>query len=442
MEIREEVLKRIVPTSAEQKRIDKAVSELIRLTRSIAKERKLPFEPVLVGSVAKGTHLTSPDIDLFLRFPTRIPVEQIGIIDKEIGREILENPEERYAEHAYISGSWHGFKTDLVPCYDVPSGHGRISAVDRTPFHTDYIKKHLSDEQKMDVRLLKQFAKGIGAYGAEAKIQGFSGYLCEILILKFGNFESIISSASKWRLTTEFWLEEKTTKKFDEPFVFVDPVDPGRNVASPVSTEKISLFIMACKSYNKNPSSDFFFPKEQEMLDDDKLTSAIEKSPGTILVELPHIDVVDDVLWPQLRKTGVSIFDILKREEFSPIKLTLDSDQKRNLVIVSGEIQELPKYYIHDGPPASSKESEKFKDKWSTKGASPPIVKRGRWQVEVEREARTPKEVLQKHFKSIRLGKGFRKMESPIIVSGEGLLKVKYRRAMTIHFDEKRPWER
>jgi len=65
MEIREEVLKRIVPTSAEQKRIDKAVSELIRLTRSIAKERKLPFEPVLVGSVAKGTHLTSPDIDLF-----------------------------------------------------------------------------------------------------------------------------------------------------------------------------------------------------------------------------------------------------------------------------------------------------------------------------------------------------------------------------------------
>lgn len=442
MSVEERVLDRIVPSAGEQRRIEKAVAELTASVEKIAVERELPFEAVLVGSIAKGTHLTNPDIDLFLRFPASVPKEEIGRLDKQIGREILDDPEERYAEHAYISGLWQGFKTDLVPCYDVESGRGRISAVDRTPFHTEYVKKNLGEGRRNDVRLLKRFAKGIGVYGAEAKTQGFSGYLCELLIIKFESFERLISNARKWKAPVEFWIEEKGAKAFDEKFVFIDPVDPARNVASPVSEESLDLFSEACRAYRKDPGERFFFPKEQEPFDDRTAKAEAEKHPSTILVELPPLDVVDDVLWPQLRKTGVSVFDILEREGFSPEKLTLSAEDEMSLVLVSCGVAELPPTMIHYGPPAESPESPKFLAKWEGKGISEPIVRKGRWQVERTRKERKPADALAKQFREVRLGKGYRQIQNPVIASGKQLLLKKYRRTLTKHLDERRPWER
>jgi tRNA nucleotidyltransferase (CCA-adding enzyme) len=45
-----------------------------------------------------------------------------------------------------------------------------------------------------EVRLLKKFMKGTGVYGAEIKIGGFSGYLCELLILKYRSFAQTIEA--------------------------------------------------------------------------------------------------------------------------------------------------------------------------------------------------------------------------------------------------------
>ena len=32
--------------------------------------------------------------------------------------------------------------------------------------------------------------QGIGVYGAEIKVGGFSGYLCELLVMKYGGFHA------------------------------------------------------------------------------------------------------------------------------------------------------------------------------------------------------------------------------------------------------------
>jgi len=442
MKIEENVLGKIVPSAEEERRIGDAVAELMDRVKGIIDERKLQIRPVLVGSIAKGTHLTDPDIDLFLEFPTTVPKGEIGRIDKDMGREILDKPEERYAEHAYISGYWRGFKTDLVPCFKVSSGRGRISAVDRTPFHTEYIIGHLEETQKDQVRLLKQFAKGIGVYGAEAKIQGFSGYLCELLVLKFGSFDGLVSHAKKWRAPVELWIERAASKRFDEEFVFVDPVDPARNVASPVSPANLRLFSDACRAYDKEPNEKFFFPKAAVPLEDSGLREKLEKHPGTVLIELPALGVVDDVLWPQLRKTGVSVQDVLEREGFSPRKLSLAADGEMNLIIVDCETAELRPSYLHIGPPADSPEAANFLAKWKGKGISEPMIKKGRWQVEVARKERAPAGVLEKQFGEVRLGKGFRKGGRPTIVSGSGLMKESYRKALTTHLDDRMPWER
>ena len=50
-------------------------------------------------------------------------------------------------------------------------------------------------------------------------------------------------------------------RDFGEPLVFIDPVDPSRNVASPVSLDKLALFVFAAREYLRDPRPLFFFPR-------------------------------------------------------------------------------------------------------------------------------------------------------------------------------------
>ena len=140
------------------------------------------------GSVAKDTWLSeNPDIDIFMRLPTSIPRKSLGDVGLKIAKKAAEGYEqvERFAEHPYLEIFVEGYRVDIVPCYDAKPGEWQ-SATDRTPYHTDYIKKTLKCKGSRDeVRLLKKFMQGIGVYGAEIKVGGFSGYLCELLILKY-----------------------------------------------------------------------------------------------------------------------------------------------------------------------------------------------------------------------------------------------------------------
>ena len=179
------VLKKITPTTKEKKEINSIVNSLKKQVEKEIKKTTIPITIELVGSIAKDTFLrTSVDIDLFLLFPPHISREVLQQQGLSIGRAILENQEECFAEHPYIRGIYKGYKTEIVPCYKIEDTSQKLSAVDRTPFHTQYIKKHLKESQKKDVRLFKQFLKGIGCYGAEAEIEGFSGYLCEIMLVQ------------------------------------------------------------------------------------------------------------------------------------------------------------------------------------------------------------------------------------------------------------------
>ncbi len=123
---------------------------------------------------------------------------------------------------------------DLVPCYHVDSATRIQSAVDRTPFHTRYITDRINGLID-DVLLLKQFTKAGGIYGSDQMTEGFSGYLCELLILYYGGFTPLIRAAATWRPGLVIDIENHVAKKFDEPLVVIDPVDPKRNVAAAVS---------------------------------------------------------------------------------------------------------------------------------------------------------------------------------------------------------------
>ena len=189
----------------------------------------------MVGSAARGTWISGThDLDIFITFPEDTSREELEEFGLSIAREIAKDAdrsEERYAEHPYINMRYMDFDVDLVPCFRVSSPDSIKSAVDRTPFHNEFIKQNISGLEN-DVLLLKQFMRGGGVYGSELRTQGFSGYLTELLVIHYGSFENVLGSACDWKPNLVIDIKEHGLLKHTDPLIVVDPTDPKRNVAA------------------------------------------------------------------------------------------------------------------------------------------------------------------------------------------------------------------
>jgi len=75
-ELLEEALATLVPSDAEQAAVTALCDSLLARARKAAPDG---VEPLLVGSVAKGTWLPGADIDLFLRFPEGTDLKAEGL---------------------------------------------------------------------------------------------------------------------------------------------------------------------------------------------------------------------------------------------------------------------------------------------------------------------------------------------------------------------------
>jgi len=182
-----------------------------------------------------------------MMFPESLPRAELERIGLKAGEDILHG-ERMFSEHPYTRGVFEGIEVDMVPCYHLDSTEKLQSAVDRTPFHTSYIKGKLDAEGCNQVRLLKKFMKGIGTYGAEQDSRGFSGYLCELLVVHYGSFRKVLEGALTWRKGMTISIDGCRGPKMSSPLVVYDPVDSRRNVSSAVHVDTMSTFIHAAKS--------------------------------------------------------------------------------------------------------------------------------------------------------------------------------------------------
>ncbi|HEY4705591.1 MAG TPA: nucleotidyltransferase domain-containing protein, partial [Thermoplasmata archaeon] len=73
----ERVLRKIVPDEEEETRLHAVVHVLSDALSERIAAAGLDAKPILVGSVAKGTHLTSTEIDMFVAFPPDVPRETL-----------------------------------------------------------------------------------------------------------------------------------------------------------------------------------------------------------------------------------------------------------------------------------------------------------------------------------------------------------------------------
>jgi len=387
-EVLERVLPHIIPSEEEVKIAKEAEKEIRKRLEDFNVEYKF------VGSYARNTWLKGNlEIDVFLLFPEDLPREELEKRGLEIGKAILDSYEIRYAEHPYVHGKVKGVNVDVVPCYKVKDPSKIKSAVDRTPFHHEWLKDRIKGKEN-DVRLLKRFLKVHGIYGAEYKVRGFSGYLCELLIVFYGSFENLIREATKWSRRTVIDVKRGKIRRGDRFFV-VDPVDEKRNVAANLSLDNLAKFVHLCREFLRNPSEDFFFEREVVLPKDEEIVQEI-KSRGTSLfaIEFERPDIVEDNLYPQLERAVRKITEFLERENFMPLRSGFFVSSKCYLVFEC-QVKELSRIERRMGPPF---EEERHVRRFLRDKEYKPFLEGGRWWAYEVRKFTKPEEAVRDYI--------------------------------------------
>lgn len=400
------IRERTTPDEAERERLARATDRLLACTESATADLSVETDVVRVGSTARGTWLSGDqDIDLFVRFPPDLPREDLESMGLEVGREVIPDGRAEFAEHPYVTGVFEGFDVDLVPCYRVESATDARSAVDRTPFHTEYVESEITPELASDVRVLKQFLTACGIYGSDLRTRGFSGYLTELLVIEFGGFRSLIRAAADWHPPVEFDPDGHGTRSFDHPLVVIDPTDPERNVAAVLSETNLARFQHHARALLAEPHEERFEPDDPAPLDAVLLEAHLasrETTPIAIRFRAP--DIVDDQLYPQLEKSLAGLAEELDHRGFSIVRSATFADENAVLLIESA-IDSLPAIERHVGPPVHVREhASAFYEKYAETDAYGPFIDGGRYVVEREREYITAIECLEGELFSIALG--------------------------------------
>ncbi len=439
MSLEEGVLRKITPKDGTIHRLDEAVEQLRLLTDESISRTGLDLQTMLVGSVAKGTYVGEPDIDLFVLFPESVERKDLEKIGLRIGQEVL-GGETRYAEHPYTHGEIGGFEVDLVPCYAVPDASKIRSAVDRTPFHTRFVLSSLDPAKRGQVLLLKQFMKGVGVYGAEARVQGFSGYLTELLIIKFRDLMGVLQAASGWRPGVVMDVNSFKKNGGNAPLTFWDPVDAKRNVSSALSLDQFCLFVHASREYLRESNERFFFPRKRPLLDLDTIEATFRNrgtSPFVIILDRP--DLVDDNLYPQVQRSILGFKKLLEMNDFRVLELKYDVEKDVRMAFELFST-ELPPSRLHQGPPACTENADDFVSKWRSSGLGQPFMIDGKWMVYVKREHRDPATLVLAKGKEAALGNDLRDLKGLKSFSGQNAYRTANRRVFTLLLDKRETW--
>ncbi len=356
----EKIARQVSPSEVELKKEKKFAARLIsKLESKLPKNARVSF----VGSAARDTGLKGDrDIDLFVAFPRNLKEAQIVKTTFTATKKAIKAKwVMHYAEHPYLQTTIGCFKVEVIPCFKVEPHSGIKSAVDRSPLHMDYLQKKLTQRQRRDVRVLKKLLKTHGIYGAEVEVAGFSGLVCEQLILKYSCLENLLREAAKWIPpiiidVEKIWnienkqVHKELLKKFNGKLILIDVIDRNRNAAAAISPKCLAKFILLAGAFNKKQHVSFFKQKKKKH-SFAKVNKALKKRGTTfILIEFKKPNIIEDILYPQLKKSERSVTRELEKSGFE-ILGSCENFEKAQLLI-EVVVAELPKVKKVIGPPA------------------------------------------------------------------------------------------
>lgn len=342
------VLEEIKPTEEEHRAIVANANKVMARLKGIVSS---DVELHIVGSVARGTNLKGDsDIDIFMLFPSGSNKEEILKKGLGYGKELARTErrgryEIKYAEHPYVKVYLDsiGIRADIVPAFKIKNAGELATAVDRTPLHTEFIEASLNPKQKDDVRLLKYLLKAHHIYGAETKTGGFSGYLCELLILHYGSFTKAMSGFSGLKLPVVIdprrkseYIDIGVNKRFGSDFVVIDPVDAGRNVSAAVSHESLARLVLVSRAFTENPNITLFYGIKFSSARAGTLFRSLLKDSGleSLLIVSRVPDKSPDAIWPQLNRVLGRIVGDVEHEGFRVYESVAWTEGTRGFILV------------------------------------------------------------------------------------------------------------
>jgi tRNA nucleotidyltransferase (CCA-adding enzyme) len=338
-----------IPPKLKQNDLEKISKEIQKGIMNFNDKRILKV--IVGGSFAKGTWLEiDTDIDFFVMIEPTVERNEFEELGKSVGFHALKkySPYLRYSEHPYVEGKVNGIRINIVPCYKVQLNKWK-SAADRSPFHTIFMETKLNELLKSEVRVLKRFLKSIGIYGSQISISGFSGYVTEVLILKYGSFRNVLQTFAE--LTPNYIVslespDQSAIEKFRSPIIIIDPIDSNRNLGAAISAECLAKFVLASRLFLKAPSTKFFMKSSRS---NTKIISDIK--PTLLIIDFKIQIRSPDILWGQLKKKLTSISNQLTNAGFEIIKkFSFTDEQEQAAFIFMIKYTNLPKINLNVGP--------------------------------------------------------------------------------------------
>jgi len=394
-EILERIKKEVTPSKEEVNKLSEIAEKVKKRVEEASKIVGVEAEPLVVGSFAKGTFLKGEgDLDIFVLLPKHLGRGVLNTLGLKIA-EIASHGKgvKAYAEHPYLRFYEDGIKIDLVPALKVEKPDEGLTAVDRTPFHLQFVNSKLDDTLRAEVRLLKKFMKGVGVYGAEARTLGFSGYVCELLTIKHRSFLKVVEEGARWHPPTLVKLTQEEYKGGMSHLVVVDPTDSSRNAAAAVSRESYAKFIAACQSFLERPSLEFFYPKEVEV-------SAFEygekHSRNLVLLIFETSPLVEEVAWSEIRSSAKGLGEHLEKAGFGVLGVWFYAKDTHAYVALELTRIELEPNEKRIGPPVYLREhAKRFLQKNFKKAIRGPWIEGEKWVVETKRKKTSVLEYLE-----------------------------------------------
>ncbi|HLD15201.1 MAG TPA: nucleotidyltransferase domain-containing protein [Candidatus Nanoarchaeia archaeon] len=341
-----------IPTKEEEGEISSAVKSV--LSRIKVKDAM----PILGGSGAKNTWLPGThDIDIYVKFNYKKFKDKSELISEFLYKAIKSKFKltRLHGSRDYFQTKAGKFTVEIVPILDIKKADEAKNITDISQLHVDYVRKYkkLSNE----IRLAKLFCKVCEVYGAESFIQGFSGYVIELLVIHYGSFKNLIKNVVKWKAKTIIGSSKDADNlnysKTISPLILIDPVQKSRNAAAAISEEKYNKFIQTCKSYLKKPSNSFFVPKVFNL-------SEIKKKYNLVLEITPEKGKLD-VVGAALKKRFDFLAYTLEKNDFKILNKGWHWENKAYFYFKLASLT-LPKEKEVIGPPLTIKPGvENFK---------------------------------------------------------------------------------
>ena len=332
-----------IPNNAQRKKVDKIANQIFGLVNKEAKKQKTVVSVHFGGSYAKETWTPEKiDIDIFVKFKKTTSEKNFEMIGKKIGFDSLKKfkPYVRYSEHPFVEADIDGVGINVVPCYDIKKGEWK-SAADRSTFHTEFMSEKLTGSMKDDIRILKCFLKINGMYGAEIAKQGFSGYVCEVLVYYLGSFENVLKKISKMKNNE---MIGESPRKFDSSLVIIDPIDRNRNLGAAISIQNVTNFILIARNFLKKNSISYFKEKSKNKI-------PAELARNTLVINFKYKKRSDDIIYGQIKRAATSLESQMNKEGFNVLRSDAVAYDKTNAsLLFLLESLSISKNEIRTGP--------------------------------------------------------------------------------------------